>query len=60
MCDRVVVMKDGKVVETGAIADIIERPREDYTRRLIASQPFLMPPAGMGAGMVGAAGAAAA
>ncbi|MSP82449.1 MAG: ABC transporter ATP-binding protein [Alphaproteobacteria bacterium] len=45
MCDRVVVMKDGKVVETGPIADIIHRPRMDYTRQLIASQPALMLPA---------------
>jgi peptide/nickel transport system ATP-binding protein len=45
MCDRVVVMKDGKVVESGPVGDIIERPRIDYTRRLIASQPSLMPPA---------------
>ncbi|MBL8893101.1 MAG: ABC transporter ATP-binding protein, partial [Rhizobiales bacterium] len=45
MCDRVVVMKDGLVVETGAVDDVIKRPREDYTRRLIASQPSLMPPA---------------
>jgi peptide/nickel transport system ATP-binding protein len=45
MCDSVVVMKDGKVVESGPVADVIERPRMDYTRRLIASQPALMPPA---------------
>jgi ABC-type glutathione transport system ATPase component len=45
MCDRVVVMKDGKVVETGPVADIIERPRMEYTQRLIASQPALMTPA---------------
>ncbi len=38
-------MKDGKVVETGAVGDIIERPRMDYTQRLIASQPALMTPA---------------
>ncbi len=45
MCDRVVVMKDGGVVESGPVGEIIERPRKDYTRRLIASQPALMPPA---------------
>ncbi|MFO1057607.1 MAG: ABC transporter ATP-binding protein [Dongiaceae bacterium] len=45
MCDRVVVMKDGKVVETGAVRQVIERPRAEYTRQLIASQPALMPPA---------------
>jgi peptide/nickel transport system ATP-binding protein len=45
MCDRVVVMKDGKVVETGGVRQVIERPRAEYTRQLIASQPALMPPA---------------
>ena len=45
MCDRVVVMKDGQVVEAGTVADVIERPRAEYTQRLIASQPSLMPPA---------------
>jgi peptide/nickel transport system ATP-binding protein len=45
MCDRVVVMKDGKVVESGEVRQVIERPRADYTRQLIASQPALMPPA---------------
>jgi peptide/nickel transport system ATP-binding protein len=48
MCDSVVVMKDGKVVESGPVADIVERPRMDYTRRLIASQPALMSPASFG------------
>ena len=48
MCDSVVVMKDGKVVESGPVADIIERPRMDYTQRLIASQPALMSPASFG------------
>ena len=26
MCDRVVVMKDGQVVETGSVAQVIDRP----------------------------------
>src|SRR5262249_12026009 len=42
MCDRVVVMKDGQVVETGPVAQVIEQPEAEYTRRLIASQPALM------------------
>src|SRR6185295_8251873 len=42
--DRVVVMKDGQVVESGSVAEVIGRPQADYTRRLIASQPALMPP----------------
>ena len=45
MCDRVVVMKDGLVVETGSVDEVITHPQKDYTRRLIASQPSLMPQA---------------
>ncbi|CAN5297416.1 ABC transporter ATP-binding protein [soil metagenome] len=45
MCDRVIVMKDGGIVESGSVHEIIVRPKKDYTRRLIASQPAFMPPA---------------
>jgi peptide/nickel transport system ATP-binding protein len=38
-------MKDGTIVESGAVESIIRQPRQDYTRKLIASQPSLMPPA---------------
>ena len=39
LCDRVVVMAGGKVVEEGVTADVLERPRHDYTRELIAAAP---------------------
>jgi peptide/nickel transport system ATP-binding protein len=34
---RVVVMKEGRVVEQGPVAQIFENPREDYTRNLMAA-----------------------
>ncbi len=37
MADRVIVMKDGKVVEAGDRDRIFEAPAEDYTRRLLAA-----------------------
>ena len=37
LCDRVMVMKDGAVVEDGDVARIIRAPREDYTRKLVDS-----------------------
>ena len=43
MCDRIVVMKDGKVVEQGATAQILRDPQQDYTRNLIRAQPSLLP-----------------
>jgi peptide/nickel transport system ATP-binding protein len=41
---RVVMMQSGRVVETGTAAEILRRPRSDYTRMLIASVPSLKPP----------------
>ena len=39
VADRVAVMKDGRIVEEGATADVLEAPREPYTRELVASAP---------------------
>ncbi|KUI31721.1 ABC transporter ATP-binding protein [Mycobacterium sp. GA-2829] len=39
VADRVLVMRDGKVVESGTAADIFEDPRDPYTRQLLASLP---------------------
>ena len=36
-CDRVVVMNKGEVVESGDANDIITNPKEEYTKKLIAS-----------------------
>ena len=41
MADRVALLRAGKVVETGAVADIFERPREAYTRQLLDAVPRL-------------------
>lgn len=37
MSDEVMVMKDGKVVETGSADQIFDAPRTDYTKALIAA-----------------------
>jgi peptide/nickel transport system ATP-binding protein len=39
--DQVQVMRQGEVVERGAVDDIFYRPREDYTRMLLAAMPRL-------------------
>ncbi|NQX45489.1 ABC transporter ATP-binding protein [Paenibacillus tritici] len=41
MCDRVAVMKDGEIVETGTTADIFARPQHPYTQRLLNALPRL-------------------
>jgi peptide/nickel transport system ATP-binding protein len=43
IADRVAVMKDGEVVETGTAAEVLGRPRHDYTKMLIAAVPALAP-----------------
>ena len=40
-CDRVVVMEKGRVVETAKSADIFDRPKHAYTRRLMRATPRL-------------------
>jgi ABC-type glutathione transport system ATPase component len=39
LCDEVVVLLHGDVIETGDVADVFRRPASDYTRRLIESVP---------------------
>jgi peptide/nickel transport system ATP-binding protein len=39
IADRVLVMTDGVVVEEGTPAEVFERPRHPYTRRLVAAVP---------------------
>jgi peptide/nickel transport system ATP-binding protein len=43
IADRVAVMQHGRIVEQGAAADVLRRPRHDYTRMLIAAVPSLTP-----------------
>ncbi len=40
MAHRVLVMKDGKVVESGPVAEVLNHPREPYTQRLLAAANF--------------------
>ena len=39
IADRVCVMRYGKIVEQGPVADIFERPTHPYTRALMAAEP---------------------
>jgi len=39
VCDRVVVMYGGQIVETGATEEILTRPEHPYTQGLLASLP---------------------
>jgi len=39
IADVVCIMKDGKIVETGKVADVFEKPQHPYTRALLAAEP---------------------
>nr|WP_260304432.1 ABC transporter ATP-binding protein [Variovorax sp. Sphag1AA] len=39
ICDRVIVMRQGAIVEQGPARDVLLAPREDYTRALLAAAP---------------------
>ena len=39
LCDRVVIMYAGRIVESGVTADIFAKPQHPYTRALLASIP---------------------
>ena len=41
MADRVVVMKDGRMVESGDVRDVLEHPEQEYTKTLMAAVPRL-------------------
>ena len=37
LCDRVLVMKDGRIVEQGTVDEVYDNPKEDYTKQLLAA-----------------------
>ncbi|HVV66089.1 MAG TPA: dipeptide ABC transporter ATP-binding protein, partial [Rhizomicrobium sp.] len=50
MADRVLVMREGEIVESGAVDDVYYRPAHDYTKELLQAMPRLdRPPATLAA-----------
>jgi peptide/nickel transport system ATP-binding protein len=43
VCDRVIVMKDGRIVEEGSTVELMRRPSHPYTCELIGANPSLAP-----------------
>ncbi len=43
LCDRVVVLRDGVVIESASVRDLFDAPSAPYTRELLAAAPDLPP-----------------
>jgi microcin C transport system ATP-binding protein len=43
VAERVCVMREGEIVESGPARDVFEHPRHPYTERLLAAEPRPMP-----------------
>ena len=41
VCDRVAVMRHGRLIEVGETIEVMESPQQEYTRQLIAAVPTL-------------------
>ena len=39
LCDHVIVMKDGQIVEQGPVSTVMNTPKADYTKSLLAAAP---------------------
>ena len=37
LCDRVMVMQKGRIIETGTVDEVYDHPREEYTKKLLAA-----------------------
>ncbi|SDL65668.1 ABC transporter ATP-binding protein [Tessaracoccus oleiagri] len=43
LCDRVLVLNRGVVVEQGTVDQLFDNPQDDYTKRLLAAVPVVRP-----------------
>jgi ABC-type dipeptide/oligopeptide/nickel transport system ATPase component len=39
ICDRIAILHQGEIVETGSTEQVLTRPRHEYTQRLLAAMP---------------------
>jgi peptide/nickel transport system ATP-binding protein len=39
ICDRIAILHEGQIVETGTAEQVLNNPRHEYTQRLMAAMP---------------------
>jgi peptide/nickel transport system ATP-binding protein len=45
ICDRIAILHEGQIVESGTTAQVLTSPRHEYTQRLMAAMPKMPQPA---------------
>ena len=38
ICDRVIVLENGKIVESGMTEEVFKNPQNEYTKKLLSSK----------------------
>jgi peptide/nickel transport system ATP-binding protein len=39
ICDRIAILHEGQIVESGTTQQVLTRPQHEYTKRLMAAMP---------------------
>jgi ABC-type dipeptide/oligopeptide/nickel transport system ATPase component len=45
ICDRIAILHEGQIVESGTTAQVLTSPSHEYTQRLMAAMPKMPQPA---------------
>ncbi len=53
ICDRIAILHEGQIVESGTTAEVLTRPQHEYTQRLMAAMPRMPQPVASAKGASG-------
>jgi ABC-type dipeptide/oligopeptide/nickel transport system ATPase component len=48
ICDRIAILHEGQIVESGTAHQVLTDPQHEYTRRLMAAMPKMPQPTAVG------------